>query len=74
MTRRALLRCSALAGAGMAAGLAPLRAFGQSAPAVVTSARARPQLPCGVQTGDLLGDRAILWARGARPARKMRGR
>ena len=32
-TRRALLRRSALTGAGLAAGLGPLRAFGQGTPA-----------------------------------------
>jgi alkaline phosphatase D len=72
LSRRALLRRSALAGAGLATGLAPLRALGQqSAPALITSERARPQLPYGVQTGDLLGDRAILWARADRPARML---
>ena len=70
MTRRAMLRRSALAGGGLAAGLGPLRAFGQSAP-VITSERMRPQLPYGIQTGDLLGDRAILWARADRPARML---
>jgi alkaline phosphatase D len=70
LSRRALLRRSALAGAGLAAGLVPLRAFGQSAP-VIGSERARPQLPYGVQTGDLFGDRAILWARADRPARML---
>jgi alkaline phosphatase D len=72
MTRRALLRRSALAGVGLAAGLAPMRAFAQQrAPATITSDRMRPQLPYGVQTGDLSGDRAILWARADRPARMM---
>jgi alkaline phosphatase D len=70
MTRRTLLRRSALAGGGLAAGLGPLRAFGQSAP-VITSERMRPQLPYGVQTGDLLGNRAILWASADRPARML---
>jgi alkaline phosphatase D len=69
MSRRALLRRSALAGAGLV-GFAPLRALGQG-PAIVTSERARPQVPYGVQTGDLLGDRAILWARADRPARML---
>jgi alkaline phosphatase D len=72
MTRRALLQRSALAGAGLAAGLVPVRVFAQQgAPATITSDRMRPQLPYGVQTGDLLGDRAILWARADRPARMM---
>ncbi len=70
LTRRALLCGSALAGAGLAS-LTPLRAFAQSAPAVIASERARPQLPCGVQAGDVLGDRAILWARADRPARML---
>jgi alkaline phosphatase D len=72
LSRRSLLRRSALAGAGLAAVVAPVRAFAQQgAPAAVTSERARPQLAYGVQTGDLLGDRAILWARADRPARMM---
>ena len=50
----------------------PVRAFGQQrAPALITSERARPQLPYGVQTGDLLGNRAILWACADRPARML---
>ncbi|HEX5078249.1 MAG TPA: alkaline phosphatase D family protein [Geminicoccaceae bacterium] len=70
MTRRALLRGSALAGAGLATGLLPRRAFAQqTAPAIVTSERALPQLPYGVQAGDLAGDRAIIWAAADRPAR-----
>ena len=71
ITRRALLRRSALAGGGLAAGsLVPVRAFAQAAaPAVITSERMRPNLPYGVQSGDLLGDRAVLWARADRPAR-----
>jgi alkaline phosphatase D len=72
LTRRSLLRRSALVGASVAGGLTPLRAFAQQgAPAVITSERARPQLPCGVQTGDLLDKRAILWARADRPARML---
>ena len=52
--------------------LLPARAFSQAtAPAVITSERMRPTLPYGVQTGDLAGDRAILWARADRPARMM---
>jgi len=73
LTRRALLRRSALAGGGLiaATGLAGRLAAQQSAPAVITSERMRPGLPYGVQTGDLAGDRAILWARSDRPARMM---
>jgi alkaline phosphatase D len=73
LSRRALLRRSALAGGGLiAAGGVVGRALAQqSAPAVITSERMRPSLPYGVQTGDLAGDRAILWARADRPARTL---
>jgi alkaline phosphatase D len=64
---------SAFAGGGLLASGGMLgRAFAkQSAPAVITSERMRPSLPYGVQSGDLMGDRAVLWARADRPARMM---
>ncbi|NUU35346.1 alkaline phosphatase [Pseudomonas sp. C2B4] len=39
------------------------------APAVIASLKDRPQLTDGVQSGDLLGDRAMIWSRCDRPAR-----
>lgn len=42
---------------------------GRRAPAIITSERLRPQLPSGVQVGDPLGDRAVLWSRTDRSAR-----
>jgi len=69
LTRRALLGRSALAGCGLLA--TGGRALAQSAPAVITGERMRPGVPYGVQSGDLAGDRAILWARADRPARMM---
>jgi alkaline phosphatase D len=39
------------------------------APAVLASIKDRPQLTDGVQSGDLLGDRAMVWSRSDRPAR-----
>ncbi|MFJ2691621.1 alkaline phosphatase D family protein [Pseudomonas sp. NPDC087336] len=39
------------------------------APAVIASVKDRPQLTDGVQSGDLLGDKAIVWSRCDRPAR-----
>jgi alkaline phosphatase D len=39
------------------------------APAVIASLKDRPQLTDGVQSGDVLGDRAIIWSRCDRPAR-----
>ncbi len=73
LTRRTLLRRGALAGGGLLAGSLPAaRDFAQaSAPAVITSDKMRPALPSGVQAGDLLGDRAILWAQADRPARML---
>lgn len=38
-------------------------------PAVLASVKDRPQLTDGVQSGDLLGDRAMVWSRSDRPAR-----
>ncbi len=38
------------------------------APAIITSDRLRPVMPSGVQTGDPLADRALLWSRSDRPA------
>jgi alkaline phosphatase D len=39
------------------------------APAVIASVKDRPQLTDGVQSGDVLGDRAMIWSRCDRPAR-----
>ncbi len=40
-----------------------------AAPAVVTADSARPQIPYGVQTGDVTADSAMIWSRTDRPAR-----
>ena len=72
LTRRALLGGSVFAGTGLVAATRLRgRALAQNAPAVITSERMRPGLPYGVQSGDLAGDRAIIWARADRPARMM---
>lgn len=49
------------------------RAFAASpaAPAIVTSERARPQLPCGVMSGDVTDSRAVIWSKTDRPARML---
>jgi alkaline phosphatase D len=39
------------------------------APAVIASVQDRPTITDGVQSGDLLGDRAVVWSRSDRPAR-----
>jgi len=70
LTRRGLIHRGALLGGGaMAAG--PLRRALAQAPAVITSDKARPQQPYGVQAGDAVGDRAIMWSRVDRPARML---
>jgi alkaline phosphatase D len=40
-----------------------------AAPAIVTADSARPQLTDGLQMGDVLRDRAVVWSRTDRPAR-----
>jgi len=59
LTRRGLIARSALVGAGLVAAR-PIRAFAQSA---------RPLFTHGLQTGDIVRDRAVLWARADRAAR-----
>lgn len=73
ISRRSLLRHSVLAGAGLvASSVFPLRArAADAATGIIAGDGPRPTLPYGVQTGDLAGDRAILWARANRPARMM---
>jgi alkaline phosphatase D len=61
MHRRAFLRSTV---AAVAAGFAPIRAFG-----IVTQDAARPATPCGVATGDVADGRAVVWSRTDRPAR-----
>ena len=61
MKRRDLLRNGALLSAGA---LLP-----GTAPAVIASDRHRPTAPFGVMSGDLSGDRAMIWSSADRPAR-----
>ena len=68
MDRRRFLVQSAAALGGLTSGLARSSAWAQ-APAVVTPDRLRPQIPYGVQSGDVTGERAIIWSRSDRPAR-----
>ncbi|MFI8741165.1 alkaline phosphatase D family protein [Stutzerimonas zhaodongensis] len=59
-TRRRLVQ-------GIGAGLA-LPALGVS-PAIIAAPTARPWITDGVQSGDVLADRAVIWSRCDRPAR-----
>jgi len=65
-SRRQFLHTAMMGGAGLA--VPHGFAFAQ-APAIVTSDRLRPHAPSGLQIGDVLADRAIVWSRCDRPAR-----
>ena len=67
MHRRRFVEHSLLAGG--AAFALPRAVMGQAAPAVITPEGARPKFTSGVQSGDALADRAIVWTRSDRPAR-----
>ena len=62
--RREFLRSAVAAGAG------GVVSFGR-APAIVRSWQARPALPCGVQSGDVTANRAVVWSRADRPSRML---
>jgi len=64
LSRRGFLKTGLASGVS----LALPSAFAQS-PAVITSERTRPQIPSGLQIGDVLADRAVIWSRSDRPAR-----
>jgi alkaline phosphatase D len=66
MDRRTFLtHGAAVTGSGL---VLPKLAQAQGMPALVTRDAMRPQMPHGVQTGDALADRAIVWTRSDRPA------
>jgi len=71
LTRRTIIKAAVSGAAGvMLGGRLARRAWGQGqAPATVTSDRLRPATPYGVQSGDVTGDRAIVWSKTDRPAR-----
>jgi alkaline phosphatase D len=66
-TRRSFLVHSGLAVSGAA--LVGVPSLGRAAPAVVTPEAARPLLAQGIQIGDVVAERAIVWSRSDRPAR-----
>jgi alkaline phosphatase D len=70
LPRRQWLIASAACAATGASGLTSIFAHAQ-APAVVGSDRMRPAFPSGVQSGDVLADRGIVWSRTDRPARML---
>jgi alkaline phosphatase D len=64
LSRRRFVQQSALAGAGLSGILGARRA-----PAQVPSSASRPSVEWGLQIGDVLSDRAIIWSRTDRPSR-----
>lgn len=66
ISRRSLIGAAA-GGAALAA--APRLVFGQRAPGAVTPDRLRPAIPLGVQSGDVSGDRGVVWSKTDRPSR-----
>ena len=68
-SRRNFLTHSALGGASLT-GLAGILATRQ-APAAVASSSDRPSSAWGLQIGDVLADRAIIWSRTDRPSRML---
>jgi alkaline phosphatase D len=66
VSRRRFLRTAVASSACL---IVPARALSQRGPAIVTSDRMRPQTPSGLQIGDVLADRAVIWSRTDRPAR-----
>src|SRR5262245_48307989 len=68
ISRRTFLRGATLGATGLAIGRASAWAQ-DKAPAAAPSDAARPTMPYGIQSGDVLADRAIVWSRSDRPAR-----
>jgi alkaline phosphatase D len=63
MNRRDIIKGGvALSGIGL---------FGGRAPAILAAESARPVLPYGVMSGDVLADRAMIWAAADRPSRML---
>jgi len=68
MARLLLSRRKLIAGA-VTCGASAASAAARGAVAQLIAESSRPQLPSGVQSGDVDGDRAVIWSRADRPAR-----
>ncbi|BAY46263.1 alkaline phosphatase [Scytonema sp. HK-05] len=70
LNRRQFLLRSAITSGGIIATnfLSKSTGFAQ-APAIITSDKLRPTIPYGVASGDINGNRAVIWSRSDRPAR-----
>lgn len=70
LARRSFLLSSTLgAGTALSGGLLPAVLQAQTAPAAITGDAARPMLLSGLQSGDVLANSGIVWARASRDAR-----
>src|SRR5262245_19459561 len=67
MKRRDFLVSAGLASGGLIS--APTKRVAVMSPAVIISDKLRPQIPFGVQCGDVTRNRAIIWSRADRPCR-----
>lgn len=68
--RRFLINSAIATGSIITTNLLPKRGLAQnSTPGIITSDKMRPQIPYGVASGDITGDRAVIWSRCDRPAR-----
>ena len=68
-SRREFLRTTLASGTALALPLAVPGIARAQAPAIITSDRMRPQVPSGIQIGDVLSERGIIWSRSDRPSR-----
>ena len=68
-SRRSFLGTALQAGAGLSLARGIAAPWRSVAPATITSDALRPVLPSGVQSGDVLPTRAMIWSRADRPAR-----
>ncbi|MEP7242933.1 MAG: alkaline phosphatase D family protein [Gammaproteobacteria bacterium] len=68
LPRRRFLKNATLSGVALTSGIAGIL-YSRRAPAVIAADSTRPMAAWGLQTGDVLNDRAIIWSRSDKPAR-----
>ncbi len=69
LSRRGFLGASLAAGVGLVGRGGDPRELFRGAPGLITSPQLRPELPSGIQAGDVTDSRAVVWSRTDRPAR-----
>lgn len=68
LNRRQFLLNSAMTGSGIIATNFLAKSGFAQAPGIITSDKERPSIPYGVASGDIDGNRAVIWSRSDRPA------